>query len=50
MLVSDDVVFTRGALDEFLAGPAKGRSTSAVATESESQNDAENSAENGDVR
>ncbi|HEX7189904.1 MAG TPA: 50S ribosomal protein L4 [Actinomycetes bacterium] len=36
VLVSDDVVFTRGALDEFLAGPAKGRSTSAVATESES--------------
>ncbi|MGH8894539.1 MAG: 50S ribosomal protein L4 [Actinomycetes bacterium] len=35
VLVSDDVVFTRGALDEFLAGPAKGRSASAVATESE---------------
>jgi len=35
VLVSDDVVFTRGALEEFLAGPAKGRSASAVATESE---------------
>ncbi|HEU4911857.1 MAG TPA: 50S ribosomal protein L4 [Actinomycetes bacterium] len=35
VLVSDDVVFTRGALDEFLAGPAKGRSVSAAATESE---------------
>jgi large subunit ribosomal protein L4 len=42
VLVSDDVVFTRGALDEFLAGPAKGRSVSATATESETQN--------GDVR
>ena len=35
VLVSDDVVFTRGALDEFLSGPTKGRSASAVATESE---------------
>ena len=35
VLVSDDVVFTRGALDEFLAGPATGRSAKASATESE---------------
>jgi large subunit ribosomal protein L4 len=35
VLVSDDVVFTSTALDEFLAGPARGRSASAVATESE---------------
>jgi large subunit ribosomal protein L4 len=35
VLVSDDVVFTRGALDEFLAGPAKGRSAKGAATESE---------------
>ena len=35
VLVSDDVVFTRGALDAFLAGPAQGRSASAVARESE---------------
>jgi large subunit ribosomal protein L4 len=37
VLVSDDVVFTRGALEEFLAAPAKGRSASAVATESETE-------------
>ena len=35
VLVSDDIVFTRGALDEFLAGPAEGRSASATATERE---------------
>ena len=31
----DRVVFTSGALDAFVAGPAKGRSAKAVATESE---------------
>lgn len=36
VLISDDVVFTKGALDAFLAGPAKGGSAKAVATESES--------------
>jgi len=35
VLVSDDVVFTRGALDAFLAGPATGRSVKAVGTASE---------------
>lgn len=35
VLVSDDVVFTRDALDEFLAGPARGRSVTASARESE---------------
>ena len=45
VLVSDDVIFTRGALDEFLTGPARGRSASAVATESETGNETEN----GDV-
>jgi large subunit ribosomal protein L4 len=35
VLVSDDVVFTRSALDEFLAGPVQGRSVTAVATEDE---------------
>jgi large subunit ribosomal protein L4 len=30
VLISDDVVFTSGALAAFLAGPAKGRSASAV--------------------
>lgn len=34
VLISDDVVFTRGALDGFLA-PASGRSAKAVATSSE---------------
>lgn len=35
VLISDDVVFTQGALDAFLAGPAKGRGATASATESE---------------
>ena len=35
VLVSDDVVFTAGALAAFLAGPPSGRSATAVATESE---------------
>ena len=32
VLVSDDVVFTEGALAAFLAGPPKGKSAKAVAT------------------
>ena len=35
VLISDDIVFTQGALDAFLAGPVTGTSASAVATESE---------------
>lgn len=35
VLVSDDVVFTQGALDAFLAGPSTGRSAKAVATSTE---------------
>jgi large subunit ribosomal protein L4 len=35
VLVSDDVVFTKGAFDTFVAGPPKGRSVKAVATEAE---------------
>jgi len=35
VLCSDDVVFTSGALEAFVAGPAKGKSAKAVATESE---------------
>ena len=35
VLVSDDVVFTRGALEAFLAGPTRGKGAKAVATESE---------------
>ena len=37
VLCADDIVFTQGALDAFLAGPATGRSVSAIATESEAQ-------------
>ncbi|GAB3595860.1 50S ribosomal protein L4 [Angustibacter peucedani] len=35
VLCADDVVFTSAALDAFVAGPAKGKSAKAVATESE---------------
>jgi large subunit ribosomal protein L4 len=35
VLVSDDVVFTQGALEVFLAGPVTGKGAKAVATESE---------------
>jgi large subunit ribosomal protein L4 len=37
VLVSDDVVFTKGAFEAFLAGPAKGKAVKAVATESEAE-------------
>jgi large subunit ribosomal protein L4 len=37
VLVSDDVVFTRAALDDFLAGPAKGRTAKGSAAESEAE-------------
>jgi len=37
VLVSDDVVFTKAALEEFLAGPARGKGAKAVATESEAE-------------
>ena len=35
VLVSDDVVFTRAALDAFLGGPARGRSATAIARSGE---------------
>jgi len=35
VVVNDGVVFTKAALDTYTAGPAKGRSAKAVATESE---------------
>ncbi|MFM7212113.1 MAG: 50S ribosomal protein L4 [Actinomycetota bacterium] len=35
VLVSDDVVFTKASLEAFVAGPVKGRSAKAVASESE---------------
>ena len=37
VLTSDDIVFTRDALDAFVAGPTTGRGAKAVATESEAQ-------------
>jgi large subunit ribosomal protein L4 len=35
VLISDDVVFTKAAIDAFVAGPVSGKSVKAVATESE---------------
>ncbi len=35
VLISDDIVFTQGAYEAFLAGPVKGKAVKAVATESE---------------
>jgi large subunit ribosomal protein L4 len=37
VLVSDDVVFTQGALDAFLAGPVRGKSAKASATSTEAE-------------
>jgi 50S ribosomal protein L4, bacterial/organelle len=34
VLVSDDIVFTKGAFDAFVAGPAKGKSVKATASDS----------------
>jgi large subunit ribosomal protein L4 len=39
VLCSDDIVFTTGALDAFLAGPPRGRSAKAVATSDEPGNE-----------
>ena len=35
VLISDDVVFTQAAFEEFVAGPAKGKAVTATASESE---------------
>jgi len=35
VLISDDVVFTKAAIDAYIAGPVSGKSVKAVATESE---------------
>ncbi|NBV89904.1 MAG: 50S ribosomal protein L4, partial [Actinobacteria bacterium] len=35
VLVSDDVIFTKTALETFIAGPARGKSVTAVATSAE---------------
>ena len=40
VLVSDDVIFTRAALEAFLAGPTTGKGAKAVATESEAAEEA----------
>jgi large subunit ribosomal protein L4 len=40
VLVSDDVIFTQGALDAFVAGPATGKGAKAVATETEANEEA----------
>ena len=48
VLVSDDVVFTKTALESFLAGPARGKGAKAVATESEAADvEADDSADEG---
>ena len=41
VLISDDVVFTEGALEAFLAGPAKGKSAKGAATSDEVETPAE---------
>jgi len=38
VLLSDDVVFTKGAFDAFVAGPQSGKSVKAVATSTEAEN------------
>ena len=38
VLISDDVVFTQGALETFLEGPTRGKGAKAVAAESELEN------------
>ena len=37
VLCSDDIVFTSGALEAFVAGPATGKGAKAVAAESETE-------------
>ena len=37
VVVADDVVFSRAALDAYVAGPARGKSVKATATESEAE-------------
>jgi large subunit ribosomal protein L4 len=43
VLVSDDVVFTKGALEAFLAGPTKGKGAKAVASSTEAVSTSEGS-------
>jgi large subunit ribosomal protein L4 len=44
VLISDDVVFTEGALDAFLAGPAKGKSAKGAASSDEVETSVESPA------
>jgi large subunit ribosomal protein L4 len=37
VLCSDDVVFTRGALEQFVAGPVRGKGARAVASSSDAE-------------
>jgi large subunit ribosomal protein L4 len=37
VLVSDDIVFTKGAFDAFVAGPARGKSVKAVGASTENE-------------
>jgi large subunit ribosomal protein L4 len=48
VLCSDDVVFTRGALDTYLAGPAKGHGATAVGTWSQAGSGSVDDIEAGD--
>jgi len=41
VLLSDDVVFTKGAFDRFVAGPPKGRAVKAVGSEAETETEGE---------
>jgi len=41
VLVSDSVVFTKAALDAFVAGAPKGKSVKAVATSTEAEQEVE---------
>jgi large subunit ribosomal protein L4 len=41
VLISDDVVFTRGALEAFLAGPARGKSAKGAATSHEVEDESQ---------
>jgi large subunit ribosomal protein L4 len=41
VLLSDDVVFTKGAYDAFVAGPKSGKAVKAVGTSTEADNGAE---------
>jgi large subunit ribosomal protein L4 len=45
VLLSDDVIFTQGALDAFVAGPPTGRSASAVGRSSDAETDVETDVE-----